>query len=384
MKFIDQTIIFVKAGRGGDGIASFKSGKGKPKQGPDGGDGGHGGSIYFVGHSGMNTLSEYRYKARFKAEDGTRGGTNACTGACGDHLYIKVPLGTIVFNAKTGDKITEIMVHDQEIEIAKGGLRGLGNMHWTTSTHQTPEEFRPGGEGEALELRLELKLLADVGLAGFPNAGKSTLLSRISAARPKIADYPFTTLVPNLGVVETSTAGSEFSYGTVVVADIPGLIEGASMGKGLGHAFLKHLERTSLIAFVIDGNCPARDAAETLATLKKELTSFSADLASKRAVVIINKIDLLDEELVAYLKAEIEGLGHEVLAISAVDGRGLKELKYRLRELVLEEKMRRDQISMAQAADAAPPEATKIGLSSPESFILRPRPMAKIQTASVL
>lgn len=384
MKFIDETIVTIKAGRGGDGIASFKSGKGKPKQGPDGGDGGHGGSIYLEGHSGMNTLSEYRYKSRFRAEDGKRGGTNGCTGGCGEHLNIKVPVGTIITNAVTGEKIVEIMLHGQEYEIAKGGLRGLGNMHWTTSTHQTPEEFRPGGEGEQVELKMELKLLADVGLAGFPNAGKSTLLSRISAARPKIADYPFTTLVPNLGVVEVATSGSEFAYGSVVVADVPGLIEGASLGKGLGHAFLKHLERTSLIAFVIDGNCPARDVEETLATLKKELKSFSEELASKKSIVILNKIDLLDEELVEYLKQEIAKLGHEALAISAVDGRGLKEFKYRLRELVLEEKMRRDQISFAQAADAAPAEATKVGLAAPESFVLRPRPMAKIQTASVL
>ncbi len=340
MKFIDSTQIRVRAGRGGDGIASFKSAKGAPKLGPDGGDGGTGGSIIFQGHNGLNTLSNLRYRAIYRAEDGVRGGTNGATGACGEDLVLRVPLGTVAIDIATGDCVAEIIEHGEEVVVAKGGRHGLGNMHWTSPTHQAPEEYRPGTEGESRELRLELKLIADVGLAGFPNAGKSTLLSRISAARPKIADYPFTTLKPNLGVVELKTGSGDYGYDAIVVADVPGLIEGASIGKGLGHAFLKHLERTCMIAYIVDGNDAARDVETTLATLKNELASFGTELAKKRSIVVINKIDLLDEELVSYLISEVNTLGHEAMAISAVEGAGIDKLKYRLLDLVKEEKAR--------------------------------------------
>lgn len=379
MKFIDQTLICVRAGNGGDGVASFASAKGKPKLGPDGGDGGRGGSVYLEGHEGMNTLSNLRYKQKYKAEDGVRGGANGRTGRAGEDLYLKVPLGTIAIDEATGERIAEVLYHGQQLEIAKGGRRGLGNMHWATATHQVPEEYRPGGEGEVRDVRIELKLLADVGLAGFPNAGKSTLLSRISAARPKIADYPFTTLTPNLGVVELALGGSDFAFGSLVVADVPGLIEGASMGKGLGHAFLKHLERTSLIAFVIDGNDPAHDVAATLSTLQDELQTFSPELAAKRSLVIINKIDLLDDELIGVLKDEIKALGHEVLAVSAVTGRGLDEVKYALYRVVTEEKSQRTADLDEAERTGVSPNATKIGLTEPESF-----PLAMLKPSSWL
>ncbi len=377
MKFIDQTAIRVRAGKGGDGIASLKSSKGAPKLGPDGGDGGRGGSVFLEGREGMSTLSNLRYRAMYHAEDGRRGGNNGRTGRSGEDLVIQVPLGTIAFDKETNERVAEVLFHGQLLEVAKGGRRGLGNMHWVSATHQVPEEFRPGADGVERELNLELKLLADIGLAGFPNAGKSTLLSRMSAARPKIADYPFTTLTPNLGVVEVALRGSEFAYGAFVIADVPGLIEGASLGKGLGHAFLKHLERARLVAYVIDGNDAALDARATLETLKNELASFSPELAGKRSVVIVNKIDLLDDELVAFLKAELGALGHEILAVSAVTGKGLDELKYRLFALVKEEKDLRkaDEDEVERTGVSA--NATKIGLGEPESF-----PLAMLKPSS--
>jgi GTP-binding protein len=375
MKFIDQTVIRVRAGKGGDGIASFKSAKGAPKLGPDGGDGGRGGSVIFEGRSGMSTLSNLRYRAMYRAEDGQRGGANGRTGARGEDLVIQVPLGTIAVDKHTGEHLAEVLHHGQQIVVAKGGRHGLGNMHWTSSTHQVPEEFRPGADGEEHEVAIELRLIADNGLAGFPNAGKSTLLSRISAARPKIADYPFTTLVPNLGVVEIVSKGSQYSVDAIVVADVPGLIEGASVGKGLGHAFLKHLERTSLIAFIVDGN--DLDAKQTLQTLKNELSSFGTDLASKRSIVIVNKIDLLDDELVAQLKADLGEGGVEVIACSALDGRGLDDLKYRLHALVKEEKDRRRAEEAEAERTGVSPNATKVGLVEPESF-----PLAMLKPSS--
>lgn len=337
MKFIDSIAIHVKAGRGGDGIATFKSSKGKPKMGPDGGDGGLGGNVYMTGDNGLNTLSNLRFKALYKAEDGGRGGTNNCTGACGEDLIIPVPVGTVIIDANTKKVIGEVLKESDKILVAKGGHRGLGNIHWVSATHQRPEEFKPGGKGEEKELQLELKLVADVGLAGFPNAGKSTLLSVISAAKPKIADYPFTTLVPNLGVVDI---GSDDSYTvkSFVMADVPGLIEFASEGKGLGHKFLKHLERTSLIAYLIDIADEERTPAEALRILKNELASFSKDLAQKNAVVVLGKTDLVDNETTAAWKLELTELGHEVLTISAATNKGLRDLKFRLYELVTEEK----------------------------------------------
>jgi GTP-binding protein len=337
MKFIDSTQICIRAGKGGDGIVSFKSAKGKPKLGPDGGDGGTGGNVVLRGNPQLNTLSNLRYRAMYKAEDGVRGGPNCRRGACGDALVIDVPLGTVILDADTGAPLGEIVERESEVVVAKGGRHGLGNTHWASPTHQTPEEYRPGMPGEERELRLELKLLADVGFAGFPNAGKSTLLSRLSAARPKIADYPFTTLVPNLGVMELPGA-SPFERRAVVLADVPGLIEGASEGRGLGHQFLRHLERTSVIVYVIDAADFERDAATALDALRTELKRFSPGLAAKRAIVALNKIDCLDAEALATARAALAPAGLDVLALSGVTGAGLSELAYRLADLVDEER----------------------------------------------
>ncbi|MEN9834631.1 MAG: GTPase ObgE [Pseudomonadota bacterium] len=337
MKFIDSIEIRVKAGRGGDGIVSFLRSKGKPKLGPDGGDGGTGGAVIMVGTRRLNTLSSLRFRAIYSAQDGGKGGSNRCRGKCGDDLLIPVPVGTVVFDEATGEKIGELLDEGEELLVANGGRHGLGNIHWVKSTHQAPEEFRPGGPGEERDLKLELKLLADVGLAGFPNAGKSTLLSRVSAARPKIADYPFTTLVPNLGVVELKS--DDYQQRAFVMADVPGLIEGASEGRGLGLQFLKHLERTSVIAYMIDVSDAERSPAATLEILQDELSSFGPDLATKRSLVILTKCELIDSEALQQAQAELAAVGHEALVISAVTGQGLTALKDRLYALVSEIKM---------------------------------------------
>lgn len=336
MKFIDSTIIDVRAGKGGDGLVSFKSAKGVAKMGADGGDGGRGGDVVLVGNRQLSTLNSLRYRRKYEAEDGVKGGPNACRGRCGEPLPIPVPLGTIVYDGQTGELVGEVLAEGQRVVVAQGGRHGLGNMHWLSPTHQAPWESRPGAKGEEKQLRLELKLLADVGLAGFPNAGKSTLLSVISAARPKIADYPFTTLVPNLGVVDF---GRQYFGQGIVVADVPGLIEGASEGRGLGHAFLRHLERTRLIVYVLDPLDPEREALAALATLRDEMLRFSPELAAKPVLVVINKIDLMDDEALAIVEAAIRAEGYEVLAVSAAQSRGLQALKYRLRQLVIGEEV---------------------------------------------
>jgi GTP-binding protein len=365
MKFIDSTIIHVQAGKGGDGVVSFAAAKFEPMLGPDGGDGGKGGNVILLGTTRLNTLSAMRFKQRFRAEDGVKGGPCRRRGKTGEDLILQVPLGTIVTDAESGQRLGELIAEGDTIVVAKGGRHGLGNTHWATSTHQVPEETRPGDPGESRELKLELKLLADVGLAGFPNAGKSTLLSRISAARPKIADYPFTTLTPNLGVVDLREDG-EFSLRSLVVADVPGLIEGASEGRGLGHAFLKHLERTRAVAFIIDAADYERKPAEALAILKSELASFSPKLAERRSLVVINKIDALDEEMMAALETDLKPIrdaGDEVLLISAAAGTGLLPLKRRLFELVqsvsdAQENTARDTLSqLADTRDDADPWA---------------------------
>lgn len=339
MKFIDSIEIKVKAGKGGDGAVSFMRAPNQPKMGPDGGDGGKGGSVILRGNTQLNTLSAMRYEAIFKAGDGVKGGNKNWRGAYGEDLVIPVPLGTVIHDVESGKVMGELMNDGDEIVVAKGGRHGLGNVHWATSRHQVPEESRPGDPGEERTLRLELKLLADVGLAGFPNAGKSTLLSVVSAARPKIADYPFTTLVPNLGVAEIR-GRHDYDMRSLVIADVPGLIEGASEGKGLGLQFLKHLERTSLIAYVLDAADEMNPASQALAVLKHELARFSPELGAKRSIVILNKADLLDDEAIAIVKAPIEAEGYEVLVISGATHAGLHEMKTRLYDLVVEEKRR--------------------------------------------
>lgn len=332
----------VRAGDGGPGLVSFKRARNQPKLGADGGDGGHGGSVILQGNPQLNTLSSIRYRKLYKAENGDRGGPNGRTGRCGEDLKIPVPLGTIVFEVASGRQICEILEANEEIVVAKGGHRGLGNIRFLSSTHQAPEDFTEGAKGEELGLRLELKLLADVGLAGLPNAGKSTLLSRVSAARPKIADYPFTTLTPHLGVVDLTEDGGSWGE-SFVIADIPGLIEGASEGKGLGLAFLKHLERTKIILYVLDGFSMDENDSPLMAlrTLKNEMARFSDQLVAKRAIVAISKIDLAPAEFdFEGLKKPLEDEGFEVFSISAVRGDGLKQLKRRLYEIVQEEARR--------------------------------------------
>jgi GTPase len=343
MHFIDSTEIFVQSGDGGNGMVSFKTASNKPKLGPDGGDGGRGGDVVIIGHRQLNTLSHVRYKHRFVADHGAKGGTNGRTGANGANAEIAVPLGTSIYNSTTGEKICDILRDGESVVIAKGGRRGLGNLRFLSARHQAPTESTEGTPGENFYLNLELKLLADVGLAGFPNAGKSTLLSALSAARPKIADYPFTTLEPQLGVVDFLEG--PYSVKSFVMADIPGLIEGASEGKGLGHAFLKHLERTQVIAFVldsfpVDGSSPI----DQLQILESELKNFNADLAAKNKVVILNKIDVamhFDEAPVAALhelQSTLVKLGFAVFPISALTLEGLDDLKRALYKIVIEEK----------------------------------------------
>jgi GTP-binding protein len=318
-----------------------------PKLGPDGGDGGHGGDVVFVSAPQLNTLSTVRYKSRFIAENGVRGGTSGKTGRTGEDIEIHVPLGTEVYDATTGRLICEILVAGQREVVAEGGRRGFGNLRFLSSTHQAPDEYVAGQSGREMNLRLELKLLADVGLAGLPNAGKSTLLSVLSAAKPKIADYPFTTLEPQLGVVELKERG-EYNLQSFVMADIPGLIEGASDGKGLGHEFLRHLERTKIIAYILDSfPIDGSDPLDTLRLLQKELNAYDDKLASRKSVVVLNKCDLADGEedgleRLGKLKSAIEVMGLTLFVISGATRIGLVELKEALYELVQEERLRFD------------------------------------------
>ena len=345
MKFIDSTEIFVASGSGGNGLVSFKTARNMPKLGPDGG--GHGGDVVFVSAPQLNTLSTVRYKSRFIAENGVRGGTSGKTGRTGEDIEIHVPLGTEVYDATTGRLICEILVAGQREVVAEGGRRGFGNLRFLSSTHQAPDEYVAGQSGREMNLRLELKLLADVGLAGLPNAGKSTLLSVLSAAKPKIADYPFTTLEPQLGVVELKERG-EYNLQSFVMADIPGLIEGASDGKGLGHEFLRHLERTKIIAYILDSfPIDGSDPLDTLRLLQKELNAYDDKLASRKSVVVLNKCDLADGEedgleRLEKLKSAIEVMGLTLFVISGATRIGLVELKEALYELVQEERLRFD------------------------------------------
>lgn len=339
MKFVDCTEIRVRSGAGGRGLVSFRSAAQRAKGGADGGDGGFGGSVYLQGDSGLNTLSGIYFRQLYTAEDGQKGGTNGCTGRNGEDLMIPVPLGTIAINKDTGVVIGEVLGQGETLLIAKGGKRGLGNMRYLSSRHQAPEEYTTGGASEEFLLQMELKVIADVGFAGFPNAGKSTLLSVISKAQPKIADYPFTTLTPQLGVV--SLEGQSDRWGeSFVAADIPGLIEGASEGKGLGHEFLRHLERTQVIVYVLDGfsveGLTPRMAYEKL---RYELEQYSANLAAKRSFIVITKADLKEyNEQWEQNIAEMRELGHEMLEIAAVTREGIPTLKNRLYQIIEEQK----------------------------------------------
>lgn len=324
MVFVDEVLIHVKAGRGGDGSVSFRREKHVPRGGPDGGDGGHGGSIILIGDGNMTTLVDFRFKRQYKAPSGLHGSGNNKFGKSGEDIELRVPVGTQVRNAETGELVVDIVRPGQREVIAKGGRGGRGNATFVSATHQAPRLAEKGEPPEEYELRLELKLLADVGLIGFPNVGKSTLISRISAAKPKIADYPFTTLVPNLGVVSVEP-GKSF-----VVADIPGLIEGASEGAGLGHQFLRHVERTRMLVHLLDiSGLTMRDPEEDFRIVNRELAAYSERLASLPQLVALNKADMPEAaEIVEPLQAKLEGEGHDVYRISALTGEGVQDLVY--------------------------------------------------------
>lgn len=317
MKFIDETKIYVKAGDGGNGCVGFRREKFVPKGGPSGGDGGNGGSIYVVGNRNLTTLLDLRYQKKYLAKRGEHGMGSLWNGKSAEDIIIPVPLGTILTDTTTGKVVAEITVDNQKVCIAKGGQGGWGNAHFATPTVRAPRKASPGKEGEERDISVELKLIADVGLVGFPNAGKSTLISAISAAKPKIADYPFTTLVPNLGIVQHSPSQ------TFVVADMPGIIEGASEGKGLGLQFLKHIERNKILVFLIPST--SDDFVAELKVLRKECKLFSKSLIEKPYLVVISKMDLVQDEKAFEKKLKSLTQKEKVNKISAVVGDGLKD-----------------------------------------------------------
>ena len=327
MKFIDEAHIEVHAGKGGDGIVSFRREKNVPRGGPDGGDGGSGGSVYAVADRNINTLVEYRFARIHRAQDGKHGGGAQCSGKSADDVVLRVPVGTVIADAQTGETVADLAAHEQLALLARGGKGGLGNVNFKSSTNRTPRKATPGESGEHRTLKLELKVLADVGLLGLPNAGKSTFIRAVSAARPKVADYPFTTLHPHLGVVRV---GVDRSF---VIADIPGLIEGAAEGAGLGHQFLRHLVRTRLLLHVVDaapfdpGADPARDAQAIAAELEK----FDPGLHRKPRWLVLNKMDILPAEeretAAASLLRRLRWRGPS-FCISALTGQGCRELSF--------------------------------------------------------
>jgi len=291
MKFVDEAIIKVISGKGGDGCASFRREKFIPFGGPNGGDGGQGGSVYLIADVNLNTLIDFRYQRMHRAKSGESGMGSDCTGKSGDDLTIKVPVGTLVYDEETQELLGDLAKNGQTLKVANGGKGGLGNTHFKSSVNRAPRQFTHGEAGETRTLKLELKLLADVGLLGFPNAGKSTFIRAVSAARPKVADYPFTTLYPNLGVVSVA------NYKSFVIADIPGLIEGASEGAGLGIQFLKHLQRTRVLLHIIDIAPPDEsDPVKSAKQIIKELEKFSPELLEKPRWLVLNKIDMLPEK----------------------------------------------------------------------------------------
>ena len=325
--FADRAKIYIRSGKGGDGHVSFRREKYVPNGGPDGGDGGHGGSVIFEVDEGLNTLTDFRHIRKYSAEDGEQGGKRNCRGKDGKDIIIKVPEGTIIKELESGKIIADMSGDNRRQVILSGGKGGNGNQHYATSTMQAPKYAQPGQPAKELNLFLELKVIADVGLVGFPNVGKSTLLSRVTNARPKIANYHFTTLNPNLGVVDLDD-GKGF-----VIADIPGLIEGASEGVGLGHEFLRHIERTKVLIHLVDAaSTEGRDPIADIYAINKELEAYNADIAHRPQVIAANKIDAIytedGEDSVAKIRAEFEPKGIKVFPISAVSGQGLSELLY--------------------------------------------------------
>lgn len=330
--FADRARIYVRSGKGGDGHVSFRREKYVPNGGPDGGDGGRGGDVIFVVDEGLNTLIDFRNIRKYKAGDGEPGNKKNCRGKDGQDITIKVPQGTVIKEAESGKVIADMSGDNRKIVLLKGGRGGNGNQHYATSTMQAPKYAQPGQPAQELELLLELKVIADVGLVGFPNVGKSTLLSRVSNARPKIANYHFTTLNPNLGVVDLEGTGG------FVIADIPGLIEGASEGVGLGHEFLRHIERTKVIIHIVDAaGTEGRDPIADIYAINRELDAYNPDIAKRPQVIAANKIDAIydpENRSVDSIKAEFEPRGVKVYPISAVSGEGVKELLYHVYEML--------------------------------------------------
>lgn len=358
--FYDHMKIFVKAGNGGNGSIHFRREKFAPFGGPDGGDGGRGGSVYIEATPNQNTLIEYRYRQHFKAGAGQPGARQKMHGASGDDVVLRVPCGTVVRDAERNELLADLVEGGQRVMVARGGRGGLGNVHFATATHQAPREAQNGEPGEERWLLLELRLIADVGLVGYPNAGKSTLLSVVTAAQPKIADYPFTTLTPNLGVVSIGQPGvDEFSF---VLADIPGLIEGAAQGVGLGHEFLRHVRRTRLLLHILDGASLDRDPWQDFLNINKELREYDEQLAARPQIIVFNKMDLPDaQERWPALKAKAAEHGYPVFAISAAAHQGTDELMAftaaRLQEIQREEAERAAQFMQQE-----------------EGVVLRPQP----------
>lgn len=329
--FYDKARIFVKGGNGGDGVVAFRREKYVPRGGPSGGNGGRGGSVIFKGDEGLRTLVDFKYKKHYRADRGAHGQGSKRHGKDGEDLVIRVPVGTVIRDAATGDLIGDVTYHGQEICVARGGRGGRGNASFASSQNRAPNFAEKGEPGEEREIDMELKLLADVGLVGFPNVGKSTIISRVSAAKPKIENYHFTTLVPNLGTVYIPNEGS------FVMADIPGLIEGAHLGQGLGHEFLRHIERTRLIIHVLDiAQSEGRDALEDFEKINYELSQYSKELGRRRQIIAANKMDLTGaEENLNRLQSELGGY-YEIFPVSAATGKGLDALVLRAWEIINE------------------------------------------------
>jgi GTPase len=347
MKFVDEASIKVEAGKGGDGCMSFRREKFVEKGGPDGGDGGDGGSVYLVGDRALNTLVDYRFRPRCKAPKGEHGKGSDRTGAKGEDIYLRVPLGTSIFDDDTDVFIVDIKSVGETVLIARGGFHGLGNARFKSSVNRAPRRTTKGKPGDIKNLRLELKLIADVGLLGLPNAGKSTLIRAVSAARPKVADYPFTTLVPNLGVVRS---GEDRSF---VIADIPGLIEGAADGAGLGVQFLKHLARTSILLHLVDlAPADGSDPVDNYRVIERELARYSRGIAEKPRWLVFSKADLLDEAALEVATARVLGLiEHDgpVFTISAIAGKGTESLMWAIQRHL-------DEVAMAKDGDDQEPD----------------------------
>lgn len=318
MKFVDEATLFVKAGDGGRGCVSFRREKFIPKGGPDGGDGGKGGDVIIIGNKSLISLLDFKYKRIYKAENGRSGGGGNRTGRSGLQLFIKVPVGTLIYDAQSGELLADITEDGQTAIVARAGRGGRGNTRFVSPVHKVPYEHTEGEEGEERKLFLELKLMADVGITGLPNAGKSTLLSKLTAARPEVGDYPFTTLTPSLGVFNDEDQ-------TIVIADIPGIIEGASAGKGLGLKFMRHVERTRTLLWVIDVSAPSVQADHQI--LYRELAAYKKEILQKQRIIILNKTDLVDPRKADEAAAHFLKKGETVVKVSALMGDGLGELR---------------------------------------------------------